>query len=140
MKRDAFGVSKAYYEFHPNTRVNARMNAAKEQTKAEGHTNAGAAYESWSKKVQGKRRSPWSETVGDAKGSDEGFAYWAHKLQGGKDDFGRPIAAPKKIRKPRKLGGPGSSYRKQQKARSIGSAPTPVAKDAFGVERVSKHG
>ena len=103
--KDAFGIERSdiskgifgsSYELHPDRKMNRKMNKARRKTNKTKPSSAHGAYSHWASQLPSRNRSPYTESVGDAAGTEEAFSYFKHKYSDGKDDFGRPMVKPTK--------------------------------------------
>ena len=90
------GLMGSSYELHPDHKMNRKMNKARRKTNKTKPSSAHDAYSHWASQLPSRNRSPYTESVGDAAGTEEAFSYFKHKYSDGKDDFGRPMVKPQK--------------------------------------------
>ena len=105
---DAFGVDRSdiskgmfgsSYELHPDRKMNRKMNKARRKTNKTKPSSAHGAYSHWASQLPAhKSGMPYTESVGDAPGTEQAFSYFKHKYSDGNDDFGRPMVKPPKTR------------------------------------------
>lgn len=98
---ERFDISKGMvgssYELHPDRKMNRKMNKARRKTNKTKPSSANSAYSHWAGQLPASKKGmPYTESVGDAPGTDQAFSYFKHKYSDGRDDFGRSLVKPPK--------------------------------------------